>query len=121
MAAGRVRRGIVDGLNRRGLRGQETSSPSAADVIGRPKAKRMVLKARDQFLAAKLGPRPLLAEGTAKKDPHDFGPTAFFFRRDIGSTLPPPSLTSPKATANPCSNRSIARRFSGKAASGLFR
>lgn len=67
MAPGRVNREIIDGLNRRGLRGQETTRPSAADALGRPKAKRMVLKARDQFLAAKLEPRPSVADGIAKK------------------------------------------------------
>lgn len=46
MAAGRVNQGIVDGLNRVGSRGQETTHPSAVYALGRPKAKRMVLKAR---------------------------------------------------------------------------
>lgn len=76
MAAGRVNRGIVDGLNRRGLRRQETTSPSAADALGTSKG---FESEGDQFLAAELGPRPPATEGAAKKALTTSAPLPSFF------------------------------------------
>lgn len=87
MAAGRANRGILGGLNRRGLRGHETTSPSAADALGRPKG---FESEGDQFLAAKIGPRPPVTEGAAKKAITTSAPLPSFFDATLKAHCHPP-------------------------------